>query len=1111
MKNKRFSPKEFLRARRPEKFSDSIVEQTPILDRSILEYQLDSLTSRKQETNFEKFAHRLAERTICPNLIPQTGPTGGGDSKVDTETYPVADSLALIWYEGIGQEAASERWAFAFSTKKDWQSKVRDDVKKISETKRGYKKAFFVSNQFIRDKNRAQIEDELRKKYKLDVRVLDRTWILDKIFENKLEDLAIEELGIEISMRRDVQKGPLDIQRERELEDLEKGIEDAIQRGNYGFSLVQDCIDSAIYARNLERSRIEIDGRLERAERMAQKYGTPHQILEVAYDKTWTSYWWHEDFVETAKLYAAVEDLAKGSRNVYDLELLTNLWFILYGLTLGDRLSEEVTLFQSRTDVLLIELGRLSKEENRPSTSLQAKTLALQIQLALKQYKQEPIDETLQGLQNVIQQAEKFPGYPLEPLVEILTELGQFLENLPAYEALFDTIVSISSSHQGEISGARLLLKRGEQQLSANRPYDAIRSLGRAIRDLHKHESREDAVSALYLCACAYEQVGLLWAARGTMLNAASLAVNEFWKYGDITPAQAACYSRLKWTELQLGRLPQILAWHEVDRAIRIALLEQGYEKLRLTEREQDFDAILGMLLLRTDIWDLKSLTKLPDTLESLALSNASVALLYSLGHEEELMDDSYKKAFGDKDIKSVFLELYDQPASEELPEKPSLYDASKVHLRSNVLGCAIQVETENNSPCIELAESMLAALESLLSTAVSKHMIAREPSLSISIRKSEFAKKPFEVSVLDENGRPRVMIACSSFDPHSMPLDKQKEIKDHLLDLIATIMARILLVSDPDKDLVQLFHEEHGLDRSISFTGSFVTIGNVLGYTPKTNLTDWLQPEARDYPLTRSEPWNADLLRIRQEEVRQIVTKPSLVPKEEEIPAELLDPEKTKHSQIKTVSLIRESLWNKAGWHGTAFLIAADSSTPPILAPTFKDPVAAKEIFVQWQCEIGNRDEEEKLHVSIIRGIDKKKPYRYRVMISSNPDTGFSASDIRLAVLTGRVNTMEASSHENLDRFLHSYDFFGQYFLVPAIADEDMKSIKPMMDHYIAKREIYIKDAWEVGKNDLEGMAIHEDDNPIIPDEVRNPPILELLRAKRGQRPSKRKRKRSR
>jgi hypothetical protein len=57
----------------------------PGLDRSMLEYHLETLTSRSEETVFEKFALRLAQCEICPNLLPHTGPTGGGDSKVDSE------------------------------------------------------------------------------------------------------------------------------------------------------------------------------------------------------------------------------------------------------------------------------------------------------------------------------------------------------------------------------------------------------------------------------------------------------------------------------------------------------------------------------------------------------------------------------------------------------------------------------------------------------------------------------------------------------------------------------------------------------------------------------------------------------------------------------------------------------------------------------------------------------------------------------------------------------------------------------------------------------------------------------------------------------------------
>jgi hypothetical protein len=62
----------------------------------------------------------------------------GGDSKVDSETYPVADAVSLLWYEGVGREAASERWAFAISAKQKWRDKVRPDVKSIVGTQRGY-------------------------------------------------------------------------------------------------------------------------------------------------------------------------------------------------------------------------------------------------------------------------------------------------------------------------------------------------------------------------------------------------------------------------------------------------------------------------------------------------------------------------------------------------------------------------------------------------------------------------------------------------------------------------------------------------------------------------------------------------------------------------------------------------------------------------------------------------------------------------------------------------------------------------------------------------------------------------------------------------------------
>ena len=273
MTSRPFSPKEFLKNRRPEHFSDSVGRDAPVLDRSQLEYHLSTITSRNEETRFEIFVRRLLERTVCPNLLPHTGPTGGGDSKVDTETYPVAETLALGWYVGEGDKAATERWGFAFSAKKEWRPKLRSDIEKIKLTGRGYSKAFFVTNQYIRDKERAEIEDGLRAAHGLDVRVFDRTWILDKVFEGHLEQLAVDQLGIATLMRTEFRRGPLDTEREQDLETVQARISAALEENRHGISLVEDCLEAADIARSLERPRVEVEALYARADNLAVRFG----------------------------------------------------------------------------------------------------------------------------------------------------------------------------------------------------------------------------------------------------------------------------------------------------------------------------------------------------------------------------------------------------------------------------------------------------------------------------------------------------------------------------------------------------------------------------------------------------------------------------------------------------------------------------------------------------------------------------------------------------------------------------------------------------------------------------------------------------------------------
>ena len=854
MSQNRISPREFLKERRPEKFSDSVSQEVPALDRSLLEYYLQTLTSRSQENDFETFARRLAKQEICPNLLPHTGPTGGGDSKVDAETYPVADTLSLVWFTGVGREAADERWAFAFSAKKRWRPKVEADVAKIVATSRDYKKIFFVTNQFVSDRTRAEVEDELRKKHGVDIRILDRTWILDRVFSNKREALAIDALKIKADVRVQRRLGPLDFKRENELEEVEAHIKEAGERGRKTPALVDNCLRAVELARELELPRTDVEGRLMRLKRVAEECGSDHQRFLAEYAWAWTAFWWFEDYSVVSEHYSEAEKRAVGTTNVYQIELLFNLWCNLQMAVRSEKISSEQAKLAERTQRLTAELERLTQEEEKASSALQAKTLALLTNLITSP--PDRSDECLARASDVIDRASGLVGFPFEPLVQILTELSKFVGDRPAYDALHDKLIEAVAMRKGEAAAARLLVQRAAEALDDDRPYKAIQSAGKALGRLYKHETRRELVEALYICGNAYDRVGLTWAARGTVLTAASVAVNEFWTYDEITPEQAASFDRLRWFELRLGRLPHCMVWHETTQAAEAVLQAKGYDARRAVEQTIWFDICLAILLLKADLWQLNQLSRLPQKLDSLNLHLSGATLRFALGHEYSLPEGL---AVQNHERLEFFKKLRTQPAADQMPSLPMLYNQQRATLESRLLGCRITVNTDNKSPCSELAESLLAALEALLATGAEHRLFAHEPEFAINIRRSDFATYPFRFDFMEKDGRPSIEIVAADFHPHKMTPAAQYELKEKLTELLVQIIARFFLVRASEQQLKDFFGDELALERAVNFTTSFVSLGNVLGYTPKTALESWIDEHCLDYPLQRAEDWNAD------------------------------------------------------------------------------------------------------------------------------------------------------------------------------------------------------------------------------------------------------------
>jgi hypothetical protein len=1068
-----------MRAARPDEFSDSVEENENVLDRLMLEHQLSTLGDRRQEIPFENFSRRVCEKVICPNLMPHSGRDAGGDAKVDTETFPVSPKLSAAWYTGSPEGAGSDRWAFAFSTQTTWRAKVRGDAKKIVDTARGYSRIFFVSSEVIRDKDRADTEDTLRAELSVDVRIFDRTWLLDQVFGHKLEAVAIEELAISPMRSSRIRKGPNDTARERELEVLEERIRLALAESTKSANVASDAIEAAELARQMERPRPEVEGLFLRAHRLAREMGTPHQQLVALYQYAWTTYWYYEDFTTFGVLYAQVEALAIDTINMHELTLLHTLWTMLRSAVSQKHIGKVESQLVDRTLVLRRELERIKVDRTRMSASLEAKTCLVFMDL-LTSGDAAGASSAIAALRDIALAADNLVGYPLKRLAKLVSDLGDG-PALPGYEGLHETIVTITIKRDGEVAGGTLLLRRGLQQLQRGDWYDAIRTLGRTLSQLHKHETRRALTRALICCSSAYEHIDLLWAARGTVLTAAGLAIHEFWNREKITIEQAHCFNRMKWLEVRMGRLPQALAWHELDRAARSSLVARGDDADELAEGDDQFDSIIGRLFLTAEPTALQAMTRLPDALEALGLHSARIALLYALGHEDEIVQ-AISELEGRPTAAEYFTRWRDQPSDASLSDKLLLSNESKVRLAATVLGCRITCIADNIAPCTETAESLLAVLEALLATGFQDGIVAHEPELIIEVIRGDVPDNaPFAFVFREEDSVPHLEVTCGDFDPHRMAPELQTRVRKGLSDFLPEVLARTFVVSDVETTMTKLFRDDRANDRAVNFTSSFVVLGSVMGDGAALTLANWVK-DGSEYPLRRARRWDSLLP----------AAPPPRVERESQ-PAASLDQTRTAHGDIQMVSPIRRALWDKAQWAGAAFAVPAALDELPVLAFMFRDQDAALKIFSTLRTDLGVRDDKKQLRVSIIRGIDAAHPTWYRILVGSNTDT-LTPRPGGFVITSTRCQTLTPDTTENLDRFLARYERTQKYVLMPAIVDDSSKPAELHPEVSILKVDLVLRNAWEIGRHDPDMSAILEDDQPVLPSRDEPAPVLELI-----------------
>jgi hypothetical protein len=203
------------------------------------------------------------------------------------------------------------------------------------------------------------------------------------------------------------------------------------------------------------------------------------------------------------------------------------------------------------------------------------------------------------------------------------------------------------------------------------------------------------------------------------------------------------------------------------------------------------------------------------------------------------------------------------------------------------------------------------------------------------------------------------------------------------------------------------------------------------------------------------------------------------------------------KHRDLRVISLIDTPLWDRAGWLATAVVWANTPEAPPLFVLGFSDRDAGREIFEGLRSNLGDLDANDSLRVCIITGIDRKNPSSYKVVIGANPkmiNELNSHGTAKQIVTISRINRMDPANSRNLEVFRDLLKSTGRYIIAPACYNGELKLEDISFELGIGKYHLHIRPAWQIAENDPDICAFEQDDDPIIPPEVSDPPVLRAL-----------------
>ncbi len=1063
------TPSEFYRRRRPEYFSDTKVNYDVVLTREVLALEIEKISTNQKQDLFEGFCRRIVEKLITPNLIPQTGPTGGGDGKTDAETFPVSEEISNRWFIPENGWNKDEKWAFAFSSKKTWKSKAKSDIKNILSTKRDYSRIYFISNQTIASKKRKDAQDEFIEEYKIDVYILDGTWLLEEVFKNNFIDIAVDSLNLSTEYKsKSIIQGSNDIEKGKLLDEIESKLQNPNRYSEFDYQKVEDAIEAAILARQLEKPRAEIEGKFDRASRYCKKLNFNRHWIRIHYQKAWTYLYYYDDYPEFITEFKNLKKYISSNSTSDELELYVNLFSSLRGFCNSNcNLHDYQIDIEKEKDDLYGVLETIAKDKTRINSSLIAE-IDLSIQRLMDSISEGNDPKPLfLSLYESFTKSKGLIDFPFYAFNKIFEEIGNLFPNNIEYDNLLDLIASIAEKRTSEITSGKIFLQRGIQKYINKYTKESVVYFGKAVYKLAKEEVDDGLNLAIRSLGHAFNDLGLYWASNNCFISANFFAFRSWHQIGKLDKRTYECTKLLAINELLIGRFPPFFMWYELLNVIssQIEIDESNDEFPTL----QKLDAFLSVRLANTNSNE-NEFALLPEILDFLTLWNSQNISLYKLGYSDLILKEYEKIDIKtETELHKLFEMVANQPFRKQMAYETDFMSSDEIVLKSVILGCTFKFIMQNDIELILAAETFAAFFENYLSTSI-KELFAKTEIIEIRLIRNENVKI-FDFTVSESGAEYQIEIDKFSFS---------KEIKDEvnkkIIDLNSRIIASNFFTDDAGGYFKNLYKNE-SINERLAFVYEHRNFSiNLLGDNPKLLFKNWAK-DKKEYKLKFN-----DLTKFKIDQKEK---------NSKEITPEAY--KQSRHDDNKVVSIIIDKFWDQAKWKGFGPFYAPQFGYGVFLA--FENGTAAKQIFDNWIKRFGKEDIENIIKITLIKGVDKKNPYWYKVHITANIHSNSFDSKERFLTVTARFHKMTPDNSENMNRIEQIVKSKIKFLFCPAEITSDGKDINPYFDYGITINSLDIKNAWELGIHDTPSVAIQEDDDPIIPDDKSDAPIIDLMK----------------